>query len=302
LYFYDLTHVKSDAFDIIAPVVKDRRIQSLAGSRGAYSGAPLQVIYPIIGGLLGALVPAGAFLMRYLSADPVLVRLWTWSEFDYNRNFYVYMFIGSVIFFVAFGYVVGRSSERQRVHNRRLRRRVEDLHLQSVTDGLTGLYSHAYLMETLGIEIERAKRHNHPVSLLMLDIDDFKKINDTHGHLFGDQVLKDVTETMSMQVRQEDVVGRYGGEEFLVIMPGADAEVAQTVAERVRKAIARHAVVDEAERGEQHPVQPTVSIGATTYYGKDAGDTKALIREADKRLYVAKRSGKDRVIGVETQV
>lgn len=252
---------------------------------------PLYVVYPFIGFLIALATPLGAFLLRYLQADPVLTSLWMRSELSYNSVFYVYMGLGSALSFVSFGYVLGAFSESQRVHNKDLRERMEDLHLKSVTDGLTGAFSHAFLHETLGIEIERSRRHSRPLSVLMMDLDDFKELNDAHGHLFGDRVLQELTETLNMNIRQEDVLGRYGGEEFLVIMPGADAKVAKRVAERVRKAVARMAVLHVSGK---RRIRMTLSIGVASFTG-DMERSSSLLERADRNLYRAKRQGKNRV-------
>lgn len=274
---------------------KSRRLDAFVHD-GRPDPLPHYVLYPLLGFFIGLGSPLGAFLLRFWRAEPILKGLWVRSELSYNADFYAYMAVGTVTAFVAFGYVLGRLSERQRVRNRLLRARVEELHLKSVTDGLTGAFSHAYLRETLAIEIERARRHRRPLSVLILDLDDFKRLNDTHGHLFGDRVLKEVTETVSMSIRHEDVLGRYGGEEFLVIMPGADAEVARRVAERIRRAVERAGVLDVRDRGSK-PVRTTLSIGAATYSGDTpAMDAAALIDRADRGLYEAKNAGKNRVV------
>jgi diguanylate cyclase (GGDEF)-like protein len=258
-------------------------------------GPPHHIVYPIIGAFAALFIPIGAFIMRFIHADPILVRIWISSELTYNMDFYLYMAGVAMLTFVACGYILGNRSENQRVHNFDLRQRMEDLHIKSVTDGLTGAYSHAYLQETLAIEMERSHRHEHPLSVLMLDIDDFKKINDTHGHLFGDQVLKEATETISMNIRHEDVLGRYGGEEFLVIMPGADEPTAERVAQRVRRAVARAAIIDNAEAASRPAVHVTLSIGISTLNEGKAHTPKALLLRADQNLYRAKESGKNRV-------
>lgn len=255
---------------------------------------PHHVLYPSLGVAIGLLVPIGAFIMRLIHADPLLVRIWIWSELEYNSDFYFYMTGVSVVTFLAFGWALGNRSEHQRVHNQDLKRRVDDLHLKSVTDGLTGAYTHAYLQETLSIEMERSRRTGHPLSVLLLDIDDFKKINDTYGHLFGDQVLRDVTETLSRSIRNEDILGRYGGEEFLVIMPGADEETADRAGERLRDAVARTGIVNEYA-AEKTPVKVTLSIGAATLQPGKAHTPKALLMRADQNLYRAKAGGKNKV-------
>lgn len=276
-------------------MMTERRKTLLEDEEAVWPRTPLTILYPALGFLVGLGCPVGALLMRYLRADPYLQRVWLEAELTYNADFYVYMGVGTILAFVIFGYVLGKYGEGQRAHSKGLSLRVEELHIKSVTDGLTGVYSHAYLQETLGIETERAGRLGLPLSTLMLDLDDFKKVNDTHGHLFGDQVLKEVTETISMNIREDDVLGRYGGEEFMVVMPGASSKIAQRVAERVRKAVARTGIVDAAEEGRPTPVKVTLSIGAATYEAEHTGSSHSLIRAADIQLYKAKRAGKNQV-------
>ncbi len=244
---------------------------------------PHYVSYPIAGFLLGLGSPVGAFLMRFWLADPILRSLWIRHELQYNFLFYAYMSIGTITSFIAFGYALGLRSEAQRVRNRVLSARIDELHLKSVTDSLTGAYTHGYLHEILEIDIQRSLTDKSPLSLLILDIDDFKRINDSHGHLFGDRVIKETAETISANIRGEDTLGRYGGDEFLVIMPGADADTARTVAERIRRSISQNGYL------------ATVSVGATTFDGKKELDVKTLIARADANLYHAKRDGKNQV-------
>ncbi len=244
---------------------------------------PHYVLYPAMGAIVGLGSPVGAFLMRYWLADPILKHLWVVHELQYNFAFYAYMGVGTVAAFMVFGYALGLRSERQRVHNRILSARIDELHLKSVTDSLTGAYTHGYLHEILELEIQRSLTEKTPLSVLVIDIDDFKKINDTHGHLFGDRVIKETAETISANVRGEDILGRYGGDEFLVIMPGAEEAIASTVARRICASIAKNGY------------QATVSIGATTFTGEETQSGKDLIQRADTNLYQAKHDGKNRV-------
>src|SRR5262249_11896709 len=138
-----------------------------------------------------------------------------WGSASY---YYLYMTIGTVMAFGAFGLVLGRHQEF-----------LNDL---SITDGLTNLFNHRYLQEQLTHEIRRSDRYHTPLTCLMLDIDDFKKVNDRHGHLFGDEVLGTVARLIRESVRATDLVGRYGGEEFLVIMPETTRAAAIPLAER----------------------------------------------------------------------
>ena len=255
---------------------------------------PPTVAFSLLGALLGLGSPLGAFILRWWHAEPRIFALWMEIEVSANADFYGYMGLGTVTAFTLFGWYVGAHIEGHKVRNRDLRRRVDELHLKSVTDGLTGAYSHAFLQEVLGVELEKARAEKTPLSILLLDLDDFKKLNDGHGHLFGDRVLKELTETASMNIRHEDVLGRYGGEEFLVIMPGADADTAGKVAERVRRSFERAGILPM--RGATGAVKTTVSIGAATYPGEGEATPHSLISKADTNLYSAKRAGKNKVV------
>ena len=161
----------------------------------------------------------------------------------------------------------------------------------AITDELTGLYNYRYLLERAEEEIGRAKRFGRSVSLLMIDADEFKVYNDTNGHPAGDVALAELAAAMRGAVRDIDIVCRYGGEEFAILLPETDGEGAFVVAEKVREAVANHAFKNgEGERTEQL----TVSIGLSTYPGT-ADDREALLRRADDALYVVKRSGRNRV-------
>jgi diguanylate cyclase (GGDEF)-like protein len=159
----------------------------------------------------------------------------------------------------------------------------------SITDGLTGVWNRRYLDLTLRKEIERAQRFGRPLSVLMLDIDRFKRVNDRLGHQRGDEVLVEVTRRMIDQLRASiDVVGRYGGEEFVVLLPETPAAGALVVAEKIRTAIR-----DEPMQG-AGDVSITVSVGVSTY-PEDGSHSDQLIRSADDAMYRAKAAGRDRV-------
>ncbi len=168
----------------------------------------------------------------------------------------------------------------------------EKLNLLSITDGLTEVYNHRYFQERLSEEISRIYRHKEdPVSLLMLDIDDFKKFNDTYGHQCGDMVLKQLARILQDNVRKIDIVSRYGGEEFTVILPKTESRKAYLVAKRICRKVGETPFVldDSGKTG-----RVTVSIGVGTFRFGD-GDKSDLIRCADDALYKAKAMGKNRV-------
>ncbi len=163
-----------------------------------------------------------------------------------------------------------------------------ELHLRHIaaTDHLTGALSRGAWTERAQIEVSRARRYGRKLSLAMLDIDKFKAINDTYGHPAGDIVIRHVAELCSLALRQSDAFGRYGGEEFVLLMPETSAGEAFTVAERIRHVFASHA----NDLGV--PVHCTVSIGVSELEAADTSVTSLLAR-ADKALYKAKRSGRN---------
>ena len=167
-----------------------------------------------------------------------------------------------------------------------LRKNREELERLSTTDPVTGLGNRRYLMNLLPLEIERARRAVQPFSILMLDVDHFKKYNDDHGHQAGDEVLARVGMVLRNSIRPYDCAARYGGEEFLIILSGVSLDQARDCAERIRKKV-------QVEQFEGGPV--TISIGVAEF--PSHGDTEnAIIGQADAALYKAKRAGRDRVM------
>jgi diguanylate cyclase (GGDEF)-like protein len=168
----------------------------------------------------------------------------------------------------------------------------EETRRLSVTDPLTGVGNMRQLSTTLSREVERASRFGHQLSVLMLDLDHFKQVNDNHGHAFGDVVLREFARRLSDCVREVDMVARYGGEEFAVVLPETDADGASRVAERVLQSARAQPFGGHADR-EGQPQNLTVSIGVASFpaHGRGAAE---LIRSADGALYAAKRTGRDR--------
>ena len=158
----------------------------------------------------------------------------------------------------------------------------------AVTDALTGLYNHGYFLQALRREVLRARRHDLLLSLIMVDLDDFKAINDTRGHLEGDRVLVKAAALINESLREIDIAARYGGEEFAVILPETSRSGAAVVADRIRRRIA-----EEFAKRRSGPVV-TLSAGVAGY-PEDAGTAEELIRRTDEALYRAKADGKNRV-------
>jgi len=162
----------------------------------------------------------------------------------------------------------------------------------SHSDELTQLANYRAFYETFQREIERAQRYNHPLALLMIDIDDFKKCNDTYGHLSGDEVLKQMAHLIRQNTRGSDFVARYGGEEFFAVLPETDESEALAVAERIRSEIERYVFLDENQNAIEH-LSVTIGISSLPLRATNKRD---LIRTADFALYRGKSAGKNRVV------
>lgn len=158
-------------------------------------------------------------------------------------------------------------------------------------DALTRVLNRGALLEALEREIVRSKRNNAPLGLIMADIDHFKRINDTYGHLAGDEALRVVAKSLTSLLRPYDYVGRYGGEEFIILAPGCDTNETKEIAERLRQSF------DGREIGTSEGVlRITISFGVTSYLGSDTGPfPDLLIKSADEALYIAKTNGRNRV-------
>jgi len=173
--------------------------------------------------------------------------------------------------------------------NAELERANERLKEIAVRDGLTGLFNHRYFQEILTKEASRAARHHRELSLLFIDVDDFKKYNDTYGHQLGDTLLKQLSQIIMGAMREGDVVARYGGEEFVIILPETDSSYAVQVAEKIRKLVEDHPF-----RGEESQPQGrvTISLGVSSWKSEHS-TVASLIQHADQALYLAKNEGKN---------
>ena len=167
----------------------------------------------------------------------------------------------------------------------------EEMRRQAITDGLTGLYNHRYFYERLNAELAHSVRYQHPCSLIMLDLDDFKFYNDRYGHLAGDELLRELGKLLRSAIRHSDIAARYGGEEFALILPETNTKQALVLAQRLLNLVRNH---EFAVRGWREKGKITISIGVASY-PVHAQDVDGLVQAADMALLQAKTAGKNRV-------
>jgi len=167
----------------------------------------------------------------------------------------------------------------------------EEIYRLTIMDGLTQIHNHRYLVDFLDREVARSVRHERPLAVLMLDIDRFKAVNDEHGHLCGDYVLREMSNRIRHAVRREDLFARYGGEEFALVLVETNPEQAHEVAERIRASIEAKPFWFESVA-----VPVTVSVGVASIKTQVETSAGALLKEADEKLYEAKRTGRNRVV------
>jgi diguanylate cyclase (GGDEF)-like protein len=238
----------------------------------------LSTRYLLLGMLTGVLASAGLFLYALLqgrSFDP-------WDLFGMTAA-------GSMVTLGVAGWMIGRRDDALERRNEELRTLSERLQGLSATDALTAIANRRTFDERLAVEVARSNRYGAPLSLVMIDLDHFKELNDRFGHPAGDEVLKRVAVLIDREKRLGDVVARYGGEEFAAILPHTEARAAMVWAERVRQLIAATEV-----RSDAGALNVTASFGvAGATHDSEPG---ALIEEADQALYEAKRLGRNRVV------
>jgi two-component system cell cycle response regulator len=167
----------------------------------------------------------------------------------------------------------------------------EEIYNLTIVDGLTQIHNKRYLTEYLEREMGRCARYNRSLSLIMFDIDHFKQINDTHGHLAGDHVLRELAQVVKHRIRKEECFARYGGEEFCIVMPEAGPENARRFAEKVRGMVEEHHFSFEGKK-----IQVTISVGVSEMTS-DMAEPAPFIKQADTNLYKAKRGGRNQVVG-----
>ena len=244
--------------------------------------------------LLYTVIPvlfSGFFSSALVTVAVGLINFIGLGLFTFKGGFDMSAGASSLLFFVLFisAFSLIFNIEDQK-NQRIITEQVKDLEELAVRDPLTGLNNRRFLFEFMEKEIARLKRKKEPLSLLIFDIDDFKSVNDTCGHSGGDAALLSVAESLRNQFRQSDIICRYGGDEFLIMMSGSNAENAKERATKLQQMIASRSIDHECEAA-QHI---TISIGIATF--PEHGETvDALIKAADQALYLAKRQGKNRI-------
>ncbi len=199
----------------------------------------------------------------------------------------------ALIFALVIAYVIFRSairrSESEKLRLERLvKERTADIELLSKTDALTGLWNRGYLEEMSNMEFKRARRYNHNIYVLLIDLDYFKKVNDTYGHLAGDEVLREISKRIKNSIRETDFISRYGGEEIVVILTETSAKEAKQISEKILKIVAEKPV-----KFENIEIPITASIGLSSL-NKNHDSYKDIFKEADEALYASKSSGRNR--------
>ncbi|MGA1843016.1 MAG: GGDEF domain-containing protein [bacterium] len=175
--------------------------------------------------------------------------------------------------------------------NREQQKMIDKLSHQALTDGLTGLYNHRHFWERADVELKRANRYSEPLSCLMIDIDNFKCINDHFDHQFGDRILKRISEALKSPLRATDILARYGGDEFSILLPNTDYDGTHVISKKIMESV--RSLDFETKKACSPPV--TVSLGVSSYPIDCINASSQLVEYADTALYEAKAQGKDRI-------
>jgi diguanylate cyclase (GGDEF)-like protein len=250
----------------------------LEALKSGYTYHPFENPYVIFGFLWGLPIPLQAFL---LTGPESFIHF---SQMHFRHPYLFFFDLHPFIFAIFFG-ALGCIRQKKEDEIQSL---IHNLEVQAKTDELTKLFNRRYFLGTLYKEDTRASREKRPFSIIMTDIDDFKKINDHYGHPAGDEVLKILSELFIKCCRPYDTVARWGGEEFIILLPGSDWKKACEIAERIRKSVEEKIV-----KTEHHMISFTLSLGVCE---KQADNSlQQLIDHADLALYAAKHKGKNRV-------
>ncbi len=255
--------------------------------------------YRKLGGMIGVLLgfgaPLGSLFVRMLFDGRVGFGGIA-EELSRNTYYYIYMALAMPVVFGLFGYYLGRLNDKiasQKISAEKLNVLLES---ESMTDDTTGLYNHRHILVEVERETERARRYGHILSGMMIDIDDFKKINDSYGHLAGDRILREVADVLDSNIRKVDIIGRYGGDEFLAILPEAAVESATVVAERLLASVRNYPF-----KINDNLLPLTISIGIGSFENTKTLDRDTFIERADKAMFDAKSAGRNRIFCAPTR-
>lgn len=252
--------------------------------------------WALAGAVLGMGSPLGMLAVRYGLGNVEHVASWLRAEWAGFMWIYLYAGLATVIVFSLFGAWAGRRNDALNAKAAALERLSNKLQRVSITDSLTGLFVHGFIVERLGEEIRRAARYEQPLGSIFIDVDLFKTLNDRYGHMFGDEVLTAIARVVREQVRSTDIAGRYGGDEIYVILPQSDSLSAYQVAERIRKKIEALAFQASGET-----IKVTVSLGV--YAAADWPHTlEEFLSMSDRALRQAKQTGKNRTVMLTSKV
>lgn len=250
-----------------------------------------RILYSILGTLCGLAVPINWLLWRAFWARKEWWTTWLKSEFAHHGTGYFILAVWSALLIGFLGYLLGSRHDGLEEETKITRDSNFELNELATTDGLTGIFNTRYIHDRLEIEMEAAHERLAPLSCLLVDVDHFKRINDTHGHPYGDDVLVTVAKLLRKLVRRMDAVGRMGGEEFFIVMPNTSQEMATAVAERIRSGVETEKFAAEEKR-----VKVTVSIGVACFPTAELRNKNALLKAVDEALYTAKKTGRNRVV------
>ncbi|HHP7232820.1 MAG TPA: GGDEF domain-containing protein [Xenococcaceae cyanobacterium] len=262
--------------------------------------------------LVGSLIPVGRLIGQlpskqlckqwYVLAGLIIffiVGYLSYAAIFWNHNFTLLELIVPNIFFfgACFVWLVSSLS----LQTAKDMQRLSFLEYENITDPLTELYNRRYLERQLQQEIELAQRYELPLSLLLIDVDYFKLINDNYGHQIGDLALCHLSKLIRKMIRHSDIAARYGGEEFLIIAPSTSSFVATALAERLRQGIESQLLILPKNSQEQREIRLTVSIGVVSL-SSEVDNSQKLFIAADEALYRAKQEGRNRVVVSKTNV
>jgi len=233
---------------------------------------PRRLVYPLLGLVLALAAPSGLLVVRSAEQGRASLEFWV-SQIALDPVTYLYLVLATGVTFVLTGFLLGR--------------RADQLRELATHDALTGLANRGAFERRLEDEIFRAVRYGTSLSLLLIDVDGLKQINDRFGHAGGDRTLKQIGETLAGAARRSDLAARVGGDEFAILAPETPAPEARELAERVRALIAALEPLSDG-------MKASVSIGVADLDGIDEGRAEKLLNAADEELYAAKAAGKNR--------